>query len=328
MDDIEQNGRTPEIIDDFEYEGDGTIGTILGEAIQEKKDLKAEKYNKQKADGNKKRDEEYHFNRSIGIRPPKQSKYSATGASLSSPTSDRSVWIVLNKDRTVIYKDSADVSPRFMMGIPAYGKQCIRNAYEHLINFQNKLKETRDSNPPKWVIISTDTAMLMDRNLITRLEELRPTTAVAGAYGFQQIRQHGKWYQLTQADMQLLRGCYIQGNMDNIEWDFILGEKFRDSSRYQILIVHGPFIAVRGELFKELNFEYLAKNSKEGYWHYMADISMECHKRNLMCATIKTNCMQFDKLSNHEKDEDFIHDQALFTSKWQDYLPASIQSHR
>jgi len=265
----------------------------------------------------------------LGIRKSKQSKYPTRAHSfLGKPISDRAIHVVLNHERSEVYKDGADFCPRILMGIPAFDKVCKKNAFEHLITVQEKIKTARGEDPnkaPKWIIINNDTSMIMDRNLLSRLDELKPTTAVAGAYGFQNVRASGKWYQIESAqEQQTLRGCYVQANMENTSWDFIVGHNFKQDDRMRILIVHSPFIAVRGNFFMGIDFSEMAENVESGFFHYMADISMECHKKRLYVAQIKTVSAQFENINGYKEDEKFLHDQSYFTSKWQGNLPASI----
>lgn len=331
----------PEQIDDDFFEGDGVIGSgdaefdiesAMESAIVTADEEKTERVTKMKVKATKKRQEKNSIKKELGMRPGKQSQFPTRSHTfLSEPISDRAIHVILNQNRSEIYKDGADVCPRIMMGIPAYNKPSKKNAFEHLINLQEKIREARGENPknaPKWIIISTDTSMVMDRNIITRLEELRPTTHAAGAYGFEQIRSSGRWYQVEAADQTNLRGCYIQGSMESTDWDFIVGSKFKESPKYRVMIVHGPFIAIRGETFMTIDFKEMADNCSQGFYHYMADISMECYKRGLLCAQIKTTCMQFDNLTSHINEEEFQQDQAYFTSKWQSSLPASIYNNR
>ena len=318
----------PQEIDGEMFEGDGLIGDALDTAIQEVEEEKQTKKATLKTKAAKKRQTKNQAKKEMGIRGGKQSKYPTRSHSfLGEAISDRAIHVVLNQSRSEVYKDGADVCPRIMMGIPAYNKPSKKNAFEHLIALQEKIKDARGENPknaPKWIIISNDSSMIMDRNIITRLEELRPTTHAAGAYGFESIRASGRWYQVDASDQSGLRGCYLQGNMDSVDWDFIVGSKFRESPRYRIQIVHGPFIAIRGETFMTIDFTDMAENTKKGFYHYMADISMECYKRGLMCAQIKTACMQFDNITMNLNDADVQHDQSYFTSRWQSELPASI----
>ena len=314
-------------IDDDFFEGDGFIEEALDNAIN---DLNASKIAKKSdliARASKKRQEKNEIKKDIGIRRGKASKFPNRSHSfLSEPISDRAVHFILNQHRSEAYKDGVDLCPRILMGIPAYNKPSKKNAFEHLIDCQEKLKEARGDvgKYPDWIIISTDTSMITDRNLITRLEELRPTTHAAASYGFESVRMNGRWFDVVESDQNNLRGCYIQGSMTSTEWDFIIGNGFKDSARWRILIAHGPFIAVRGDTFMDMDFSYMADRCQKGFYHFMADISMECMKRQLMVAQIKTNCIQFDNMTNYRGEDEFEQDQSAFTSKWQESLPSSI----
>lgn len=315
------------------FSDDSFIGNALEDANKEaiKEEAKRQKALKTKA--SKGRKEKNKIKKEMGIRRGKQSKFPTRSHDfLGEKQSDRAIHIVLNNQMTEVYKDGADICPRILMGIPAFGKKCTKSAFEHLITVQEKIKLVRGDDPkkaPEWIIINNDTSMIMDRNLLSRLEELKSNTQVVGAYGFEQIRASGKWYQLDNPKEQLtLRGCYIQSNMDNNNWDFIVGNQFKNSDKYRVLIVHGPFIAVRGELFMQIDFTDMVDNYKGGFFHYMAEISMECYKRKLMIGQIKTVSAQFENINKMKEDPDFQHDQSYFASKWQPYLPAHFNGKR
>lgn len=312
------------------FEGDGVIGTAFDNAIKDADTEKKVKVTVMKKKASKKRKTINKTKKDLGIRPSKQSKFNTRShAFLGEAVSDRAIHVVMNQHRSEIYKDGVDICPRILMGIPGYGHASKKNAFEHLITVQEKIKTARGENPasaPKWIIISNDSSMLNDRNLITRLEELNPTTHIAGSYGFQEIRSNGKWYDVEGFPVHDFRGCYIQGSLDNINWDFIVGHEFKTKPKNRVLIIHGPFIAVRGETFMQLDFTEMAENSVGGFYQYMADISMQCMSRGLAAAQIKSSCMQFDNVTNHRTDEDMLNDQSCFTSKWQSMLPRSIFS--
>jgi len=319
----------PEDLGDDFFEGDGVIGDALDGAIEQKADVIATKKKAVKKKAQAKRKKVNKVKKGLGIRPSKQSKFPTRSNSfLKDPTSDRAIHAVLNHKKTEIYKDGADICPRILMGIPAYGKTCKKNAFEHLITIQEKIKSYRGDNPanaPRWIILSNDTSMIMDRNLLGRLEELKETTHAAAGYGFERIRASGKWYQIdAETEQSQLRGCYIQADVNDTSWDFIVGSKFKTSPRFRILIAHGPFIAVRGETFMQMNFTNMAEHVKGGFFHYMAEISMQCMKRGLMVAQVKTVSAQFENINDFKADPDFQIDQSYFASKWQSILPASI----
>ncbi len=311
--------------EDF-FDGDGVIGDALDSVINEIDDVKNKKKNELMLRASKKRQEVNESKKELGIRRGKPSKFPNRSHNfLSDASADRAVHFVLNQHRSEVYKDGADLCPRILMGIPAFNNASKNNAFEHLIDVQEKLREGRKGNSyPRWIIISNDTSMISDRNLITRLEELKSTTHVASAYGFESVRLNGRWFDITEKDQSNLRGCYTQGNMDNTDWDFIVGTQFKDSPRWRILIAHGPFIAVRGDTFMDMDFKYMAEKSKKGFYHYMAHISMECMERGLAAAQIKTSAIQFDNMTKYKGESEFENDQLLFTSKWQERLPASI----
>jgi len=305
------------------------IGNALSDAVSE-----AEKSNKAKEIAlkkkvSKKRKDENKIKKDLGIRKGKQSKFSTRSHDfLKESGTDRALHIVLNNKMTEIYKDGADICPRILMGIPAFGKKCTKSVFEHLITVQEKIKVARGEDPnkaPGWIIINNDTSMIMDRNILSRLEELKPNTHIAGAYGFEKIRASGKWYQLDNPDEQkTLRGCYVQASTENNRWDFIVGHLFKNADRYRVLIVHGPFIAIRGATFMTIDFTDMLDNYQKGFFHYMAEISMECHKRKLIAAQIKTVSAQFENINKMKEDSEFQHDQSYFASKWQPFLPAGF----
>lgn len=209
------------IMDDSE----DTIDKAFDTAIKGIENVKNQKNKALKDKVSKKRQEVEATKKELGIRTPKQSKFPTQSDDfLSKPISDRAIHVILNQHMSKIYLDGVDIAPRILMGIPAFNKQCKKNAFEHLVRVQEKIREYRGNDPksaPKWIIISNDSSMLHDRNLISRLEELKDTTHVAAPYGFSQIRASGRWFNLDPSDVY--RGCYAQGNMNNIEWGYING---------------------------------------------------------------------------------------------------------
>lgn len=325
---------------DTEYEGTGDIksnqmglGDILEMAIDTKtsKDnaIKNAKAQAMKDRAVQKRKDISEVKKEIGLGGnTKQSKFS-TRADHFLADDLRAVNIVLNHKQSGIYIDGADPCPRLLMGHPAYGNVCKRNAFEHFVNLQKKIREFRGEDPknaPAWIIFNNDTSLISDRNIVTRLDELRPSTGVASAYGFEKIRAHGRWYDITEADQSNIRGCYIQGHMDKIDWDFVVGSQFKQSPRYRIVIAHGPFVAIRGELFMNIDFTDAAEKYDGGFYHYMAEFSMECVKRGFSVATVKTTAIQYDNLMLARGTEQFEKDQSIFTSRWQGNLPNAIPS--
>lgn len=322
----------------IDYEGNGIpngddeleFGAVLEEAIDVSDADRKRRDDILKAKSSSGRKMKNEIKKDLGIKPSKQSAF-PTRSDAFLGTNMRSLNVILNHKVSEIYKDGADPCPRILMGIPAYGKPCKKNAFEHFIKLQEKLREFRGQDPanaPPWIIINNDTSVITDRNIITRLEALLPTTGVAAAYGFERIRASGRWYDVTQEDQERIRGCYIQGAMDGIDWDFIVGSKFKQSPRYRVVIAHGPFIAIRGPLFMSIDFKDAAEKYKGAFWHYMAELSMEAIKRKFAVATIKTTAIQYDNMNDAKFTEDFIIDQGVFTSKWQSVLPMDMLINR
>lgn len=307
-------------------DSEDTIDKAFDTAIKGIENVKNLKNKALKDKVSKKRQEVEATKKELGIRTPKQSKFPTQSDDfLSKPISDRAIHVILNQHMSKIYLDGVDIAPRILMGIPAFNKQCKKNAFEHLVRVQEKIREYRGNDPksaPKWIIISNDSSMLHDRNLISRLEELKDTTHVAAPYGFSQIRASGRWFNLDPSDVY--RGCYAQGNMNNIEWGYINGIGYEDVTRRRVLIAHGPFIAVRGETFMSIDFKNMSEHMESGYYHYMADISLECHKRGYLIAQIKSMSSQYDDIMKVFSSSDVQVDHAYFTSKWQSILPISI----
>lgn len=320
------------------YEGDGDIaiddidiGAAIEFSLDEANNKKAEKEssmkNSMKQKAAEKRKEKNEVKKDAGVSTQaKQSKYQTrSDYFLSEPL--RALNVILNHKETEIYKDGADPCQRLLMGHRAYGNVCKRNAFEHFVNLQKKLAEYRGADPtnaPPWIIFSNDTSLIGDRNIITRLEELKPNTGVAGSYGFERVRQSGRWFDLTAEDQDHIRGSYVQGSLESIDWDYVVGHRFKQSPKYRVLIAHGPFVAIRGSLFMQIDFTEASEKYQSGFWHYMAELSMECYKRQLMVATIKTNSIQYDNMSTYIGTQPFETDQLLFASRWQKYLPAAI----
>lgn len=278
----------------------------------------------------KARKDEIKIKKELGVPKQRQSKFPTRSHTyLSDPIADRAVHFVLNHKNSKIYLDGVDICAKTLMGIPAFAKTCNKNAFEHLIRVQEKLIENRGkNNPPNWIILSNDTALISDRNLITRLDELGSNTHAAAAYGYERIKQNGKWYEITNPlEQEYIKGCYAQCDDKSTNWDFVVGKYFKNSNKYRILIAAGPFIAVRGLAFMSMDFKKMSENMKGGFYHYMAHISMECLKRGVSVAQIKSLSQQFDDINRKEvqTDRDFIDDHNYFVSTWRLQLPSKIR---
>jgi len=319
---LDNKGTTNDIFSD-----DGFLGNAIDDAKKAAETEEKQKAMALKKKVSKNRKAENKIKAEMGIRRGKQSKYPTRSHKfLGDPISDRAIHVVLNSKQTEIYKDGADICPRILMAIPAFGNKSTKSAFEHLHTMQEKIISARGENPsdaPKWIILSNDTSMIMDRNLLVRLEELKSNTHIVGSYGFERIRASGKWYQLDHPEEQkMLRGCYIQYNMENTNWDYIIGNGFKNSDKYRVLIVHGPFVAIRGETFMSIDFTDMVDNYKSGFFHYMAELSMECYKKGLIAGQIKTVAAQYENINWMKEDPVFQEDQSYFASKWQAELPA------
>ena len=112
--------------------------------------------------------------------------------------------------------------------------------------------------------------------------------------------------------------------VSNTDWRIILGQGFTEMNKRRTLIGAGPYIAVRGELFMQIDFKYMKDHSESGYYHYMADISLECEKRGFAVAQINSPSIQFDELKKHVDEREFQVDQSCFASKWQSMLPKNV----
>ena len=327
---LQKDQLGPEQIENDFFEGDGIISDAIIEASQTVAKEKEKRIKEIKTRASKNHKKVNKIKKDAGVRRSKQSQFPTRSHEFlaDDSLSRRGIHVVLSNEGSEIYKDGADIAPRLLMGRDYFGKKCTLNAFDHLITVKEKIKASRGENPnnaPQWIVISNDTSIISDRYLLTRLEELKPNTHVAGAYGFERIRASGKWYQVDNvAEQKYLRGCYMQGNINNIDWDFIVGSKFKDRPKSRIIIAHGPFIAVRGETFMTIDFTDMAKNIKKGFFHYMADISMECLKRGLKAGQVKTLTGQYENIHDMKDDPDFRHDQSYFASKWQPLLPASL----
>jgi hypothetical protein len=233
------------------------------------------------------------------------------------------VHFVLNRVESSYYYEAPRIAPTKLIGIPAFGNPCTKNAFEHFMWIQNKIREYRGKDPknaPDWILISQSTSMLSDLGLIKRLSALQPETCLAGAFGFNQVRADGKWWNIGSGDVT--RGNYVQANIETLEWDYVRGKDFHESDRYRTLIIHGPFIAVRGSFFMQLDFTACARGYQGGgYWHMMAELSMMCAGLGKKAATLKTHSMQYDSMKPHIDTDTFKNDHKFFVEKWIDYLP-------
>jgi hypothetical protein len=213
------------------------IGDAIEMALSAESNTDKGKRQAMKVKAAKKRKDMVEAKRSLGmVGNKKQSKFSTRSDHFLGDKLE-AVQIILNNKQTGIYNDGADFCPRLLMGHPAYGNACKKNAFEHLVNLQKKICEFKGDNPkeaPDWIILCNDTSLIADRNLIPRLKELLPTTGAAAAYGFEKIRASGRWYEMTEQDQSFVRGCYIQANTTDTNWDFIVGNQFKQSPRYRI----------------------------------------------------------------------------------------------
>ena len=321
---------TPETIDGTQYEGNGVIPESddldIGEAIEieldNKKKIKDANKEKARANEAKKKAER----KELMIRQPKRgSVLNANGNWLFNAI--RGLRVILRDSNSVVYQDELETYPHRLMGHPAYGKECLRNAFEHLHNLQTSLLEGRGKNPEDaipWLIISNTTSYIADHNIATKLEALKPSTGIACAYGVEFIRPSGRWYDVLPADQPRIRGHYYQCNTENTDEDVVIGHEYKKSQRYRVLIADGPFIAIRGALFNQINFKEAAKSYEGGFYHYMADLSMEAYARGFATAAIHTIGVQFVDPHTLIGTEAFEKDQKVFTARWQKQFPASI----
>lgn len=325
---LDSNLTDDDFVSNESFELDDSISDAFDVAIEADENSKIERKSLMRKKASDKRREKNKTKRELGIRSAKQSKFNTRSHQfLAESVSDRAIHVVLQQKVTEVYRDGVDFAPRIIMGIPAFGNASKKNAFIRLIEVQEKIRSARGDNPsnaPKWIVISNDTSIIADRDLITRLEDLKPVVHAASPYGFQQIRGSGRWYDIEGLPEYNVRGMYAQANENGIDWNVIVGSGFREAPKRGILIAHGPFIAVRGETFMMIDFSELAENSVSGFYHYMADISMECAKRSLKVAQIKSLSIQYDSISYHKNDDDVLQDQSAFTSKWQSMLPRNI----
>ena len=257
----------------------------------------------------------------MGIRRGKQSKYSTRSYSFLQDH-HTAIHLVMCSD-SEIYRDGADICPRILLGKAAFNKPSKKNAFVRLKEAQETFIEHMSGKNPQWIIISYDTAMIVDRNIVTRLQSLRETTHVVAPYGTNTVRSSGKWWRAEAA--QELRGTYIQASMDDLSWSYRVGSDLTRSDRYQVIIGHGPFIAVRYETFMEMDFTYMADNVKDGFQHFMPHISMEAYARGKMTAVVNTPCIQYDSLDRHLDDDNFSLDHMVFLNQWKQHLPAGLR---
>lgn len=309
--------------DDSDYGNiDGSIVEMAGDKLLSKEE-RLKNLTKKAA---KKRKERNKEKKESGIRRPKQSRFNTRSDDYLKPNL-RALHIILhdNKGGPDIYKDGTDFAPRMAVGVAHFGNPCKKNVFERLYEVQEKLKEKIGLKPldyPGWIIISNSSSIILDRDILTRLESLREKTHCAGSYGFERINSKGVFYE--PARMEDTRGCYIQSNFKNNNWNFIVGHGFKNLDRYKIICVYGPFIAVRGSTFMSIDFNKLIPVTKTGFNHYMAEISMECVARGYNCASLQTICQQYDNIHNYKNDPDFAYDQAQFRERWKKYFPISI----
>ncbi len=278
----------------------------------------------------KKRKEVNIVKKESGIKNIKQSKFPTRSNTYLKPGL-RAIHLVMHDgihyydNEDYPYKHGADFTYRAIEGARHWGKECKKNAFEHLVSLQNNIRENIGKNSldyPRWILISLSTSVLMDKDILDRLDELKEHTHCAGAYGFLTINDKGRFFE--QNVQENTRGCYVQGDLTSTKWDYIVGHKFRDADKYRTICVHGPFIAIRGNTFMNIDFSHMARKTKFGFFHFMADISMECATRGYMVASIKTLCQQYDKINNYFNTPEFKIDQEVFFSKWKSKFPISI----
>lgn len=317
---IIQSNNIPQDNDD-EFDIEGSIKEAAGMRLLSKESkLKA-----RKEIVKEKRMENYYEKKSEGIRPGKQSSYPTRGdAYLNSNL--KALHIVMH-NQCEIYKHGADVCHRMVVGAPHYGKPCVKNAFQLLMDVQDKLREkigNSQKDYPKWIIISSGSSTIEDKDLLSRLDDLKDTTHCVGPFGFESIKPNGRFFEPIP---EHTRGYYAQGDINSISWDFVIGNGFKNSDKYRIVCVYGPFIAIRGSTFMSMDFSLMAEKCESGFQHFMVDISLECLKRGHVIGTIKTMSKQYDHIRNYIDTPEFKTDQAFFYEKWKSFFPVSLKGH-
>jgi hypothetical protein len=261
--------------------------------------------------------------REYGIRYPKESRHPVVW-NVVNDGNYKMFHFVMQFNYTEIYKDGADICPRIVLGQKHFNKKSNQNAFHRLRQAQDRMRELVTDGNPEWIIVSNDTSMITDRNLLARLNTLNKDTVLVGPYGFTEIRSMGKFYNVR--DIDTVRGAFAQCSMDNLDWSYLVGKDFAQKDKFRVAILYGPFIAMRYDFFMGIDFEFMAKNTTKGNFHYMADLSMEANVKGKLVGVIKTQCQQYDRIGNYFDDESFINDQMAFVTKWQDKLPISFNN--
>lgn len=231
----------------------------------------------------------------------------------------------IEKHENEIYTNGIDFTARKAIGVRHFGRENRINVFQRLVELQDtirKYKGNGSQNFPQWFIFSNVTSIILDVNILDRLDSLKPTTAAVGAFGFKKINKNGRFFEPDSINETC--GCFLQADLNSNNFDYIVGHEFIKNPKTKVAIIHGPIICIRGPVFMSIDFIPLASKCKFGYYHYMADMSLECLSRGFVCGTIKTITEQFDNVKNHVGENDFKHDHAIFLEKWKEHLPIQI----
>jgi hypothetical protein len=323
LDTLYENKEVDEVDDDIVFDAISSALRSDDEISAEKEKERKLKQKKAKAkyiaDKKIRRD----VQRDYGMRYAKESKHPVVW-NVINEGNYKMFHLVMQFHYTEIYKDGADICPRIVLGQKHYNKKSNKNAFIRLQEAQTRMRDlVKGEDRPEWIVISNDTSMITDRNLLARLNTMKSTTGAVGPYGFTSIRQSGKFFSVESAEH--VRGAFAQCSMDGLDWSYLVGKDFSKASKFRAMVLYGPFIAVRYDLFMDIDFTYMAENAKKGNFHYMADISMEVNKRKQLVGVISTQCQQYDRISNYFDDKSFIDDQMVFITKWQEHLPLSCE---
>ena len=244
------------------------------------------------------------------------------------PAGKKAIQVVISRDNSKVYSDSVVFAPRAVFGQARFGHESMRNAFDMLNDFQCQVKEhngQRLDEAPEWIVIQTSKDIILDRNIVARLKELNDTTGAACAFGYDRINMDGNmWFYPSPNTANYSRGYYVQGNENNIEWNHVFGTDPKNSKKYRILIGAGPFIAIRGRIFYQINFEELTREFYSGFCHLLPTLSMEIWKLGSPIAQISTLSMQFDNNERHIDDDEFIMDHEVFMKRYGKYFPLTI----
>lgn len=227
-----------------------------------------------------------------------------------------------SNDKIERYKDGSRAGSFVILGRERFGRACTMNAFELMKGEQDMLRNV--GKIPDWIILSRDDVTLLDPAFMDTLRGFKPNTLAVGPIGVTRVRRSAKFYKPE--SISDVRGAIIQSSPSSNKFKFMQMPEYGEKEAWRVACITAGFIAVRGEIFMDIDFGFMAECSESGFNHIFSDISMEVIKRKGILGVTKTLVRQEDNISNHIVDDSFKRDHLAFLRKWQAYLPVKIEN--